>query len=88
MRRPLPHPESDGNFSRAVGLRAELHGDRGEDAEAEYRREVDPFTDYYVSERAALSVQARLFVGRLEAEVARVRAVWSRTLAPAELVEA
>jgi hypothetical protein len=33
-------------------------------------------------------VQARLFVQRLEAEVARVRAVWRHTLAPAELVEA
>jgi len=33
-------------------------------------------------------VQARLFLQRLEAEVARVRGVWRRTLAPAELVEA
>jgi LysR family transcriptional regulator, nitrogen assimilation regulatory protein len=38
--------------------------------------------------RRALSVQARLFLQRLEAEVARVRGVWHRTLAPAELVEA
>jgi len=38
--------------------------------------------------RRALSVQARLFLQRLEAEVARVRGVWRRTLAPAELVEA
>jgi LysR family transcriptional regulator, nitrogen assimilation regulatory protein len=38
--------------------------------------------------RRALSVQARLFVQRLEAEVARVRGVWRRSLAPAELVEA
>ena len=29
------------------------------DVEAEYRREVDPFTDYFVSERAALTLQAR-----------------------------
>lgn len=29
------------------------------DLEAEYRREVDPFTDYFVSERAAVSLQAR-----------------------------
>ena len=29
------------------------------DAEAEYRREVDPRTDYFVSERAALSLSAR-----------------------------
>ena len=28
-------------------------------ADAEYRREVDPFTDYFVSERAALSLLAR-----------------------------
>jgi LysR family nitrogen assimilation transcriptional regulator len=38
--------------------------------------------------RHALSVQARLFLQRLEAEVARVRAVWRSALAPAELVEA
>jgi LysR family nitrogen assimilation transcriptional regulator len=38
--------------------------------------------------RRALSVQARLFLQRLEAEVARVRGVWRRSLAPAELVEA
>ena len=38
--------------------------------------------------RRTLSVQARLFVERVEAEVARVRAVWRRTLAPADLVEA
>lgn len=31
------------------------------DAQAEYRREVDPETDYFVSERAALSAQARPF---------------------------
>jgi hypothetical protein len=30
------------------------------DAEAEYRREVDPVTDYFVSERAALSTQLQL----------------------------
>ncbi len=29
------------------------------DIVGEYRREVDPFTDYFVSERAALSLQAR-----------------------------
>lgn len=29
------------------------------DAEAEYRREVDPHTDYFVSERAAVSVSVR-----------------------------
>lgn len=38
--------------------------------------------------RHAPSVQARLFLQRLEAEVARVRAVWRQALAPAELVEA
>src|ERR1700731_1005531 len=38
--------------------------------------------------RRTLSVQAQLFVQRLEAEVTRVRGVWRRTLAPAELVEA
>jgi LysR family transcriptional regulator, nitrogen assimilation regulatory protein len=38
--------------------------------------------------RRALSVQARLFLQRLQAEVARVHGVWRRTLAPAELVEA
>ena len=40
---------------------------RGFDAEAEYRLEGDPYTDYVVSERAALSVQAR--------PAARLRAV-------------
>lgn len=33
------------------------------DAQAEYRREVDPYTDYFVSERASLSAQARPFAG-------------------------
>jgi hypothetical protein len=33
-------------------------------------------------------VQARLFVQRLEAEVARVRGVWRNALAPVELAEA
>jgi hypothetical protein len=36
---------------------------RAVEAEAEYRREVDPFTDYFVSERAALSLQARPLAG-------------------------
>ncbi|NOT07412.1 MAG: hypothetical protein HOP28_04315 [Gemmatimonadales bacterium] len=39
-----------------AGALAGLH--LGEvDAELEYRREVDPFTDYFVSERAAISLQ-------------------------------
>ena len=38
--------------------------------------------------RRALSVQARLFVERLEAEVARVRHVWRNALAGPELVDA
>jgi DNA-binding transcriptional LysR family regulator len=53
---------------------------------------VDPplYAEFVIIEpaRRALSVQARLFVERLEAEVARVRAVWRRTLAPTELAEA
>jgi len=53
---------------------------------------VDPplYAEFVIIEpaRRALSVQARLFLQRLEAEVARVRGVWRRTLAPAELVEA
>ncbi|HET9424891.1 MAG TPA: hypothetical protein VFO55_05920 [Gemmatimonadaceae bacterium] len=38
---------------------------RGVDARAEYRREVDPANDYFVSERTALSVAAR--AGRMRA---------------------
>jgi LysR family transcriptional regulator, nitrogen assimilation regulatory protein len=53
---------------------------------------VDPplYCEFVIIEpaRRALSVQARLFVHRLEAEVARVRAVWHHALAPVELVEA
>ena len=53
---------------------------------------VDPplYAEFVIIEpaRRALSVQARLFLQRLEAEVARVRGVWRRTLAPAEFVEA
>lgn len=36
---------------------------RSVQAQAEYRREVDPFTDYFVSERAAVSAQARPIAG-------------------------
>jgi hypothetical protein len=46
------------NRQVVAGALAGVHW-RGVDAEAEYRREVDPGTDYFVSERAALSVQAR-----------------------------
>lgn len=41
-----------------AGALAGVHW-RTVEAEAEYRREVDPFTDYFVSERAAVSLQAR-----------------------------
>jgi hypothetical protein len=42
----------------AAGLLAGVHR-RSLDLEAEYRREVDTFTDYFVSERFAVSLQAR-----------------------------
>ncbi len=41
-----------------VGALAGLHL-RAMDAQAEYRRELDPVTDYIVAERAALSLQVR-----------------------------
>ncbi|HYS48165.1 MAG TPA: LysR family transcriptional regulator [Xanthobacteraceae bacterium] len=53
---------------------------------------VDPplYAEFVIIEpaRRALSVQARLFLQRLEAEVAGVRAVWHNALAVPELVEA
>ncbi len=51
-----------GHRQIVAGALAGLHR-RGIDAEAEYRREVDPFTDYFVSERAAVSLQASPFRG-------------------------
>jgi len=52
---------------------------------------VDPplYAEFVIIEpaRRTLSLQARLFVQRLEAEVARVREVWRQALAPAELAE-
>ena len=47
-----------GNRQVVAGATAAVRW-RALDAQAEYRREVDPGTDYFVSERAALSVQAR-----------------------------
>ena len=58
---PAVNPLADfqpGHHQVVAGGLAGLHL-RSLDAQAEYRREVDPFTDYFVSERAALSVQAR-----------------------------
>src|SRR5262249_23895938 len=48
------------------------------------------FAEFVVIEpaRRTLTVQAQLFLERLEAEVARIRAVWSRTIAGAEMAEA
>jgi hypothetical protein len=48
-----------GHHQVVAGALAGIHL-RSIDAQAEYRREVDPFTDYFVSERAALSAQVRV----------------------------
>ena len=51
---------------------------------------VDPplYAEFVIIEpaRRTLSVQARLFVARLEAEVARVRGVWRQSLAPESVI--